>query len=399
MSIEEENPLESRNAAPALGKKENVRIPGAKNKYANIQERKKDEKEHYSLAENFAPNKDKPTTAAGKKGSLSLPSVVAAVDPQGLSSVAPMMYQMLGQIQAASSGSSQSSRKKTIEDAFSGALAILSNKYSFKRLTKVFDSALKDDGIKLIDSEYRDIVKNALANLYINYIKYGNKKMPVSTYEIVTEIGNAPTPVVTEVPDYYVKQYYLKQNDPHPGYIKWVSPNGNKKVYTVRNIGDRYYSSATEEVYSIAEQELAINLEPYIVDNNLTAKILNKLITEQDSNVETNTQNASGGNNSAGNALNTLIQLSGYAGTISNLMQQVQLPVSVLTQGAIKASTEAFMRNIGQLKQEKEMAMQAAQPLAAASSLLSTVASVAGAAAAISAVSAEAQNLYNTIKS
>lgn len=388
--------LDLKVAAPALGKTPRIK---EETKYASPAERIKDEQKHYSLADKFATNKDKPTTAAGKKGSLDLPSVLSAVDPKGLSSVAPMMYQMLGQIQASSSGSSQSSRKKTIEDAFSGALAILSNKYTFEKLTIVFDNALKDNQIKLINSEYRDIVKNALANLYKNYITYGEGNLTVSSYDTVTEIGTAPDPIVNTVPDYYVQQYYLKSEDPYPGYKTWVSPDGKTTVYTVRNLGDYYYSSAVEEIYSVAEQELATNLDPYIENGNLTAKILNDFLTEQDSNVETNTQNASGGNNSADNAINTLMKLAGYAGAISNLQQQVQLPVSVLAQGAIKKSTEAFMKNIGQLKQEKEKAKQAAQPLSAVSSLLNTVSSVSGAAATITSMTASAKSLYNTIKS
>lgn len=388
--------LDPKNTAPALGKTPRIK---KETKYASPAERIKDEQKNHSIAEKFAPNKEKPTTAAGKKGLKDLPSVLAAVDPQGLSSVAPMMYQMLGQIQSSSSGSSQSSRKKTVEDAFSGALAILTNKYSFVKLTNVFNNALKDNGLRFIDVEYRDIVKNALANLFVNYIRYGKKRIPVYSYEIVTEIGKAPRPVVEEVPDFYVQTYYTKENDPHPGYKEWVSPDKTKKVYTLRKIGSRYYTSVVEEVYGIAEQQLANGLEPYVIDNNLTAKILNDLLTEQDSRVEANTQNKSGGNNTAGSAMEMLMQLAGYAGAIANLQQSLQLPVSVLSKGAIRQSHKDFMKNIGMLRQEKEKAKQAAQPLSAVSSLLNTVSTVAGAATTISNLTVSAKNLYDTIKS
>jgi len=353
---------------------------------------KKKKYRNYKIAEKGAPNRDKPTTASAQKGLKDLPAAMAAVDPQGLSSIAPMMYSMLGQIASASKGSSQSSRKVVMEDALSGALSILANKYSFDQITDVFDKALANDGINLIDVEYREIVKNALANLYKNYVAYGEGNIPVTTTEIVTTIGIAPTPVVTVVPDLYIQQYYTSSDDPYPGYIKWVSPDGTDYVFTQRKIGDPYYSTPDEDVYSTAEQELATSLEPYVIEINLTARILNDLLTEQDSNVESNSAEKTGGKNSSKNVMELLMKLAGYAGTITNLQQKIQLPTSVLNQGSIKKSQDSFMKNIGQLRQEKEKAKQAAQPTSA----LSTLTNVAG---SVSNMAPAAKSLYDKIKS
>jgi hypothetical protein len=169
-------------------------------------------------------------------------------------------------------------------------------------------------------------------------------------------------------------------------------------VFTERKIGDPYYTSPDEEVYSIAEQELAEALRPYVIEDNLTANILNDLLVQQNSNVESNTAEKNGGKNSSKNVMDLLMKLAGYAGVITNLQQKLQLPFSVLNQGSIKKSQEAFMKNIGQLKQEKEKAKKAAQPLSAlssATSLVSSLSSVSGALSSASQINDAAQKVSN----
>ena len=72
--------------------------------------------------------------------------------------------------------------------------------------------------------------------------------------------------------------------------------------------------------------------------------------------VDENSQEKTSGKNVATQAVSLLMQLSGYAGVISDLQQKVQLPVSVLNQGSVKKSTESFMKNIAQMRQHKEKA-------------------------------------------
>jgi hypothetical protein len=362
-------------------------IDPEKPKYLEHPEPNKKKYKNYKNAEQGAPNRDKPTTADAVKGLLNLPSAMAAVDPSGISSVAPMMYSMLGQISAAASGSSQSSRKVTVQDALTGALAILSNKYSFDQITAAFDKALRGDGINLIDADHRDIVKNAVANLYNLHSLYG-QAIPTSTYNTVTTVGKTPSPIVTTVPDFYVKQYYTPENDPYPGYTQWLSPDKTTSVYTQKTIGELVFSSPTEEVYSEAERFLAAALDPYIAANTLTAQILNDLINQADAKVDKDTQENAGGKNSSNQLMNILMQLAGYVGIISNLQQSIQLPVSVLNQGSIKSSQQDFLKNIAELRRRKALAKTAAQP-----------ASPAAALGQISGLSSSAQSLYNTIKS
>jgi hypothetical protein len=356
-------------------------IDPKKSKYAAPHKKKVKPVKNYKSAEKYAPNKDKPTTADAIKGLLNLPAAMAAVDPKGISSIAPMMYKMLGQIASAAGGSSESSRKQTVEDSLSGALSILANKYTFNQIVLVFDNALKDNAIDLIDEGYQSVVKNALANLYLNYFNYGDGNFPTTEVPKVVYIGPARTPLVEKnlVPDLYVQEYYTPENDPYPGYIKWISQDEKDYVFTERSIGDPYYSTADEEVYTEAEQSLALDLDPYISDNNLTATILNELLRKEENNIESSTAEKTGGKNSSGNAMSTLMKLAGYAGQIANLQQSLQLPISVLNQGAIKKSHESFMKNIGQLKQAKDKARQAAKPLQAATKLAASLGGVGGA--------------------
>ena len=299
-----------------------------------------------------------------------------------------MMYSMLGQISSAASGSSDSSQKVTTEQALTEALISLSNKYGFDYITVVFNSAIGEGKINLIDAEYRDLVKNAIAGLYTTYNAYQNTTMPTTTYNTVTTIGPAPSPVVTVVPTFYVKQYYTPANDPNPGYTEWRSQDGATTVYTQNQIGQNHYISSSEEAYSEATNYLINALDPYVSTNSLTASLLNGFIIQTKKLIKDNTQENSGGSSSSSNLMNVLIQLAGYVGSISQLQQSIQLPVSVLNQGSIKSSQTDFLKNIAEVRRRKALAKQAAQPASAVSGLGS-----------ISGLSSSAQSLYNTIKS
>ena len=373
--------------------------------------------------EKSAPNAALKSTILAQKGLKDIASVVAQFDPQGTGLIAPQMYPMLQQIFTAiaagggkSSGSDRSApnpaSKRTIEDALTGALSILANSYTFEELIETFNNALSNNNIKIIEKEYRNIVKNALANLYTNYTLYGPGNLPYfSPSSIVSEIGPTPSPLVAIVPDLYVQQYYYPSLDPYPGYIKWVLPQedltaAEVAVYTRRNVGDPYYVSPDEEIYSIAEQELATALEPYVQNNNLTARILNDLLAKQTVSVENSRKEKTNGKNSSSNILSLLIQLAAYAGQITQKQQSLQLPTSVLSAGSIKNSQTKFMENIGKLRDMKQKGKKAATPISAAASLgtsvLSSVVSGISSNPAITNITStvnSAENLYNIIKS
>ena len=147
-------------------------------------------------------------------------------------------------------------------------------------------------------------------------------------------------------------------------------------------------------MYSEAEQGLAIALEPYIIEINLTANILNDLLTEQEQQVEDSTADKTGGKNSAKKLMNILMQLAGYAGQIANLQQTVQLPVSVLNQDSVKKSHEAFLKNIGDLRRAKDKAREAVKPASPVSNLISLAPQV----QQIATTANQVKSLYDKIK-
>lgn len=306
---------------------------------------------------------DKPTTADGERGNKDLPSVLAQVG--AAAAFLPNMYSMMGMITAMIGGRSQTSRKQIIETSLSGALAILVNKWGYDRVINVFDIALQGDNIKQIDEIYRNNVKNAIANLYKAAVEFGPNNVPVYTYSTVTTIGPVPSPLVTTVPDLYIQQYYLQAEDPYPGYIRWNSQDGTEFVFTERKIGDKYYVSPQQEIYSVSEQEMADALDPYIRDENLTAKILNDLLREQDSNIQANTKEKTLGKGTGSGGLNSLRLLLSLIGPISaatNAVKLSQLPFSVMNQGSVSKSLEEYEKNQAEAARLKQQLKQAATP-------------------------------------
>lgn len=313
-----------------------------------------------------------PTTADATKGNKDLPSVISQVG--AAAAMLPNMYSMLGMINALIGGRSQTSRKGVIEDSLYGALVILVNKWGYDKVISVLNKALENNGIKLIDENYRDIVKNAIANLYKSAVEYGPNNIPVYSYSTVTTIGPEPIPIVTTVPDLYIQKYYVQSQDPYPGYIRWDSPDTENitYVFTERKIGDKYYTSPQEEIYSISEQELADGLETYIENENLTARILNNLLVQQDSNIENNTKEKTLGKNSGGaNSLQLLMTLLGSIATMTNSQKSIQLPLSVLNQSSVSKSLSDFEKNQADAEKLLQQTKSAATPATAASSITS----------------------------
>lgn len=342
-----------------------------------------------------AQMKDKPTSADGLKGLKDLPSVISQVG--NAASFLQNMYAQMSMVSALASGSSQTSRKETIEDSLTGALSILANKWTYAKVIDIFDVTLGGDNIKFIDEVYRDLVKNAMAKLYLKAVEYGEDNIPVSSYPTVAEIGDIPGTVVTFVPNAYLQQYYPLTEDPYPGYIRWNSPTTDDFVFTERKLGDIYYSSPQEEVYSISEQELAASLDPYIERGSLAASDLNLMIRQQESNVENNTDEKTQGKGASGpNAQAIATQILGYIGTISKLQQSLQLPVSVLSQGKMKETLGNFEKQMTKLKTAKDMLKKAATPPQAAA-LVGQLSSLAG-GAGLSQISS-AVNSVNQVSS
>jgi hypothetical protein len=338
--------------------------------YADPPKQKQEGKKASEVRDKFAPNREKPTTASAEPGTKDLPSVLKKVDPSNLSSILPSMFSLLSMINSTMNSSSQSSRKVTIEDSLTGALAILNQKYGYGKVILAFTFALKDNQIEKIDAVYRDIVKNALANFIKSAIENGPANIPVRPIPNITYTLIIPTPIVLddEVPSLSLQQYYTADRDPYPGYIQWLLPEGTLSstgsnfVYTRRTSDQPPYESADEEIYSISERELAAGLDPYVRDQTLTAEILNDLLATQDTNVQNNGMDRTVGKNSAANLMSLLGSILGVLGAIINTTKSNHLPQSVLNQGSVNQSLEKYSQNMAMLKNMKQNAEMAFKP-------------------------------------
>ena len=318
------------------------------------------------VREKFAPNKDKPTTASGDPNP-DLPSLEKQIDGQGLSSILPMLMSCLGSVNSSMNSFSQSSRKNIIEDALTGALVLLEKKYGFDQVIFIMVTAIFGDAYYQIDPVYRSIVDNAILNLIKLALEHGTGKIPTKTYRSFEYTIITPSPIVTpdKVPDLSIKQYYTAENDPYPGYIQWLLPEGTLSsentnfVYTRMDVNDIPYDSIDEELYSISERELAKALDPYIKTYSLTAIILNQLLHTQDSNIEQVGMERGMGKNSSNNLMQLINMLLGIIGQIVNKEKNQHLPKSVLNQGKVNEALEKFSKNMGMLKKMKKDAERA----------------------------------------
>lgn len=304
--------------------------------------------------EQFAPNADLPTTASADP-SQKLPEVLNQVDPQKLSMGLMQLFSALAMVRNLMNSASPAPRRRTITDALSGALCILTKEFGFDRVIEVMNTALENDGLDIISPDYQEIVKNAVAELIAKAAKFGVDKIPIKTYPIIQYPVNnrivLPGLIVDVVPDLYLQQYYPIDADPYPGYIHYMKDNTS--VFVKRIVNQPTYTSADEEIYAVCERELAEDLRPHFVNKDLTAELLNLYLNKQDNNVQNNGMEKSMGKNSGVNIMGLLPQLLGILGPVVNNTLSQHLPVSVLNQGAISQSMEKFSKNMAQLKKMK----------------------------------------------
>lgn len=331
-----------------------------------------------------AKNADKPTTASADPGGKDLPQALQKVDSGGKSQVMPQMYQQMQQMTsllAMGSGSggggagSQPSFSDMgsgpsiiLNDSFTGSLALLVRSYGFENVIALFVSVLNNDGISNINSLYRDIVKNSMANLIKLALYFGPLNIPVSKYDDTVFGDIVPSPLVASdsVPDLYVKQYYTMANDPFPGYEEWLSPDKTKKVYVKKPAKSYHFDTSSEEVFSTSEREIASQISPYFeLDTNgrpirtLTVSKLNDILYNQMVSIENNTMNNGAGKNSnkssnSGNMLGGQLQ-----SLIGMLTSQMNLPNSAIQGGGLQQVMQQFQKDMGLNNQIFQIGKQA----------------------------------------
>lgn len=347
-----------------------------------------DAKQIKDVREKLAKNADKPTTASADQGQTDMTQIVQQVDPQKQAQVLPQLYQqmqsmssimMMGMGGGAGGGSGSNNNQtptaaipsgvqNTIQDSFTGALAILVRSYGFERVIDVFTTLLTAENKKFIDPAYRNIVINALSNLIKLALYFGPLDIPVSQYSngVFGKVAPPSDKIVLEskVPDLWRKVYYTQTADPYPGYQEWVSYEDVSNKLWVRK-PEKYYhfSSASQEVFYTSETEIAADLEPYIKVQSpqpkLTIAKLNSILRKQNVNIENNTMNNAIGNNSGNNNQNNLQNMLG--GQLKQLIQGMmsdQMSKTVL-QGNVKQGIEEYTKHMGITNQLFELGSSA----------------------------------------
>jgi len=268
-----------------------------KDKYNKTKWTEKGNKGASTSREKYAPFADIPTIAAALPG-LKIPEALLQVDPQKLSQVLPEMYKQFMQMRnlmsafnsrggfGGGSGTSNSSsvttnneEKDDVIKVFKGAMARLSRKYGFLECLAVITEALSDG--KYVD--LLDDYEQLFLEVVVEYVKMGEENnfvLPVNDPPVVVYGLSVPTPLIVDaaVPDFYIKQYYLADLDPYPGYIKWVSQDGLTSYYVKRTSTDYPFESALDEVQYTLEVALAAELDPYFENKNLTVAALNIIL-------------------------------------------------------------------------------------------------------------------------
>jgi len=340
------------------------------------------------VREKFAKNADKPTTASADSGEKDLPSIIKQIDPQQKGQQLPQLYQTVMQMTsimgmgsgmgaggggaAGNQGQTPSSMPSgigaTLQDSFTGALAILTKNYGFERVIEVMVNTLDNGGINQISGMYQQIVKNSIGILIKVALYYGPLNIPVSQYDETIYGDLVPEPVVAiaDVPEYYQKQYYTIDSDPYPGYIQWLSQDKITSVYTRREPGSYVFSSANQEIFSDAEQGLADDLDPYAKKIDplvLTPALLNQFLLNRSYDVETDTLNNTMGNNAgnqnSGGGNNMAGMLGGQLKSLMQMFQTDQLGSqkgTALQSGNIQQVLQQFQKDMGLNNQLFELA-------------------------------------------
>ena len=301
-----------------------------------------------------------PTTAS-EDPDKRLPEAVMSADPNGQSQVlANMMKSMLTIAMIMSFAGNKSSSKpspisspvgKTMSNAFSAALSILTKKYKPENILTAFDNGFGVDGILFVTLEYQDMVHAGLSKLISDIILYGDNNIPTLIVPTFTYGKSVPVPLYTFPPDMYVKQYEPQEEIDFPDYILWVGPDGDR-VWTQRTPEQPPYKSADQEILTTSAYEIAAALDPFIKLNSVTPADINDILAHHNTVIPNKSMNLVVGNNSSNSStlINNLTLILGLLGTIMSLAQTLGLPKSVVDAGKVGIAITAFSRNMATIK-------------------------------------------------
>lgn len=313
----------------------------------------------------FAPNSNEATIAAVDP-STDLPAALQQVGTSGtimptmisaLNSVGSIMS-MMNQTNTNNNTSTNTGVNQYAIAALTGALSILSNKYGFNIVIRLFSVALTNY-FNDINPAYSTILSESLLNFINNGVQYNYINLPYNMTPITNLIGNnIPTPVVSDPPDFYVQQYYSASTDLYPGYIQWEGPTGDY-VYTQRTSLYPNYSSADEALIDVAQTEFVALFTPFFASDIMTYNDINNILSIVVPDTQNNAANNSLGNNSSLNIMGLITSLLGTIGGMINSADSNHLPKSVLNISSMTQTLQKFASNLSYLQQMKNKSMQA----------------------------------------
>ena len=247
---------------------------------------------------------------------------------------------IVGSLTKALGGGSPSNVQAALQSASAGNLSTSNSSYSNSNVMAL--SYISPININIIVAAFA----KAIANTY---------------YPNITFFANIPVPLppspgillasASDVPDWYIEQYYPIEADPYPGYVQWVSIEDQTSVFTIRTISDVNYPSCEDKIIYEVQTELILELGPYIIANTLTANVVNSALNTAQQSAQQKADNSSTGKGSSSNLMGMLTQLLGQFGGLVGKANNSLFPQSVLNVGDMSKSLEKYTKQTANVKQ------------------------------------------------
>ena len=261
------------------------------------------------------------------------------------------------------------------------ALAMESQKRGLFKTMGVMASVLNNPQyFGLLSRDYQTIIINAFSQFENNFEQYGLSNYPILQAPIIVVGNNIPSPLVDIVPDFYAQVFYHPNTDPYPGYVQYHNISDfNVILYTIRDDNNPPFSDASELFVYTTEQSFVFELDPYIVQANLSiaslasvmTDVLNQLLESwHNTLLGTNSQNSVlNGNtivsnttiNSSSGTNNLVAQLLPWLNTMIQKADSDHLPNSVLDKGAIQQLLNKHGDQCAKMKMCQQYGQQALQ--------------------------------------
>ena len=171
---------------------------------------------------------------------------------------------------------------EVMQIGLTNALAMESQKNGLHKTMGVMASVLNNPQyFSLLSYDYQIIMISAFKSFEYNLHRYGLSSFPILTAPPII-VGNVvPSPIVTVVPDFYAQIFYDYNVDPYPGYVQYQSiVDFSNSVYTIRTSAFPPFPNAKDEFIYTAENAFMTELDPYIIQANLSVSALALIMTD-----------------------------------------------------------------------------------------------------------------------